>query len=394
MKTILRLGIIIVMFCIIALPVQAQSSLEKHEALAAKLVNQCANIHENDNVVITGSVRDADLMDEIYIQTRKVGAFPLVALDNELRSRRYYDVVHEKYDSQENVFSKKLTNIITAQITISSGESFGLFKDVPSKRMRTRNEANMEVTELFQKRNVRLVSLGNGLYPTEALAKQFGITKEELAKQFWDGVNTDYGKLQELGTTIKSTIESGKKIHITSKNGTDLTMVIKSRPVLISDGIISDEEAEKGFPACYVWLPAGEVYLTPIPGSAKGKIVVDQFFFQGKEIEGLTLEFDAGKLISMSAKSGLESFKERYDAAGKGKEEFAFIDIGINPDVEIVAGSKMLAWMASGMITVGTGNNTWAGGENNSTYASTYHLTGTTLKVDGKIIVKKGVLKK
>lgn len=391
MKIIIHLGFVIVLFCLFALPVQAQ--MEKHESLAAKLVNQCANIQENDNVLIIGSVRDAELMDEISIQTRKVGAFPLVTLGSELANRRYYDVVPEKYDSKEDVFNKKLANIIDAQIIISYGESLGLFKDVPSKRMRNVAEANMGVTELLQKRNVHYVNLGNGLYPTEALAKQFGITKKELAKQFWDGVNTDYGILQELGTTIKSTIESGKKIHITSKNGTDLTMAIKSRPVIISDGIISDEEAEKGFPACNVWLPAGEVFLAPVSGSAKGKIVVDQFFFQGEEIEGLTLEFDNGKLISMSAKSGLESYKERYDAAGDGKDEFAFVDIGINPDVEIIPESKMVAWMASGMITVGIGYNLWTGGENNSTYASEYYLTETSLTVDGQTIVKNGVLK-
>ena len=80
MKTILRLGIIIVLFCLIAAPVQAQSALEKHEALATKLVNQCANIHEGDLVAITGGVRDADLMHELSIQTRKVGAFPIIAL--------------------------------------------------------------------------------------------------------------------------------------------------------------------------------------------------------------------------------------------------------------------------------------------------------------------------
>ena len=32
----------------------------------------------------------------------------------------------------------------------------------------------------------------------------------------------------------------------------------------------------------------------------------------------------------MTAKSGLDEFKEFYEAAGEGKEDFAFIDIGIN----------------------------------------------------------------
>ena len=395
MKTILRISFVIVLLCLFVLPVQAQSCLEKHEALASKLVNQCANIQENDNVIITGSVRDADLMGEISLQIRKVGAFPLIALGNQKVTRRSYDVVPEKYDSQKNEFNEKLINMMDAQIMISTTESLDLFKDVPVERMRKRAEANKDNNELIQKRNIRVVSLGNGLYPTEALAKQFGITKKELANEFWSGVNTDYNKLNEAGKSIKTVLDGGKKLHITSKIGTDVKMTIKSCPVIISDGIISDKEAEEGYPVCYVWLPAGEVYLAPVPGTANGKIVVENFFYRGEEIKGLVLEFKAGKLISMSARSGLKSYKERYDTADEGKDEFAFVDIGINPDVKIIPGSKMVAWMTSGMITVGHGNNTWAGGENNSTYGSgAYYLTKATLKVDGKTIIKDGVLKK
>ncbi|MFC1550753.1 aminopeptidase [Candidatus Neomarinimicrobiota bacterium] len=391
MKTILRISFVVVLLCLFALPVQAQ--LEKHEALASKLVNQCANIQENDNVIITGSIRDADLMGEIGLQIRKVGAFPLVALGNQLAARRSYDVVPEKYDSQKNEFTEKLINIVDAQITISTTESLGLFKDVPVERMQKRAEAGKDNTELMQKRNIRFVSLGNNLYPTDALAKQFGITKKELANEFWNGVNTDYNKLNQVGKSLKTVLDGGKKLHITSKMGTDIKMAIKSRPVIVSDGMISDKEAEAGFPACLVWLPAGEVLLSPVPGTANGKIVVNNFFYQGETIEKLTLEFESGKLISMTAKSNLDLYKEAYDKADEGKEEFSFVDIGINPDVKIIPGSKMVAWMVSGFVTVGHGSNTWAGGDNKSTYGSAYYLSNATVKVDGKTIVKNGILK-
>ena len=52
-----------------------------------------------------------------------------------------------------------------------------------------------------------------------------------------------------------------------------------------------------------------------VPGTANGKIVVNNKSYQGVDIENLTLEFKNGKLVSMSAKSGLEGYKERYDAA-------------------------------------------------------------------------------
>jgi len=373
--------------------VMAQANLKKHEILATKLVNQCANIHENDLVLISGSVRDADLMHELSIQTSKVGAHPLISLQSQQAGRRYYDVVPESYDSLRPEFDIQLYNILSAAISISYGETIGLFKDVSSDRIAKRSEAYREANELFNKNNIRTVNLGNGLYPTEALAKQFGITKKELSEQFWNGVNTDYQVLQKIGASIKSVLESGKKIRITSKNGTDLNMKLGEMPVFVSDGIISEVEMKKGSPFCNVWLPAGEVYLVPVSGSVSGKVVVDRFLFQGEEIEMLTLEFVDGKLVSMSAKSGIENYKDRYDASGEGKDEFAFIDIGINPNVKIIPDSKMVTWMASGMITIGHGNNSWAGGENTSAFGSAYFLTKTTLIVDDNVIVEKGILK-
>ena len=122
--------------------------------------------------------------------------------------------------------------------------------------------------------------------------------------------------------------------------------------------------------------------------------MVDRDFYQGKLIEGITLTFKAGKLISMTAKSGLEPLKAMYDAAGPGKEEFSFIDIGINPDVKIKSGSMLLTWIPSGMLTIGIGNNIWAGGENKTPYAYNFFMPGSTVKVDGKTLIENGVLVK
>jgi leucyl aminopeptidase (aminopeptidase T) len=143
-----------------------------------------------------------------------------------------------------------------------------------------------------------------------------------------------------------------------------------------------------------VYLPAGEVFVTPVPGTAEGTVVVDRDFYQGKLIEGITLTFKGGKLISMTAKSGLEPLKALYDAAGTGKEEFSTIDIGINPDVKTKPGSTLLTWMPSGMLTIGIGNNIWAGGENKNPYGYNFFMPGSTVKVDGKILVENGVLVK
>ena len=114
---------------------------------------------------------------------------------------------------------------------------------------------------------------------------------------------------------------------------------------------------------------------------------------RGREILGLTLTFKAGKLTSMTAKSGLEPLQALYDASGPGKELFGFIDIGINPNVRLLPDSRLVAFMPAGMVTVGVGGNTWAGGENEAPFALNGFLPGSTFKVDGQVLVEGGALK-
>jgi leucyl aminopeptidase (aminopeptidase T) len=160
----------------------------------------------------------------------------------------------------------------------------------------------------------------------------------------------------------------------------------------VNDGIISAEERKKGGAATSVWLPAGEVYLTPVPGTGEGTVVTDQFFFQGKPIEGLRLVFKAGKLTSMTAKDGLEPLQAAYDAAGPGKDLLGVIDIGINPGIRSPERSPVHVWGKAGTVTVQVGNNTWAGGNNQVNFGIPAYSPGSTLTVDGKPLVQEGKL--
>ncbi len=364
-----------------------------HEALAEKLVTQCAGIKENNAVLISGGVRNLDLLENIAVHVRRQGGLPLVTVESDRMTKRMYDDVPAKYDSQTPSLGLKMADLFDVMISVDSAEEDGLLAHADPQRMAARAKAGAPIGEVMNKRGVRRVNLGNAMYPTAFLARRFGLSQEELARVFWAGVNVDYAKLEATGGAVKAALSSGKEIRITNPNGTDLRARIEGRPVFVSDGVISADEVAKGGAATETWLPAGEVYLAAVPGTAEGKVVVDRQFYQGKEIQGLTLTFKDGRLDGMTAKSGLEPLKAFYDASGAGKDVFGVIDLGINPNVRLIPGSKMQAWMPAGMVTVGFGNNTFAGGDNNAPFGLFSFLPGSTVTVDGRTIVESGTLK-
>ena len=361
------------------------------KALAAKIVNQSAAVKEGEIVMISGSARDMDLLENIVTEVQKVGGDPLLSINSEKIAKRSYTDVPEKYDSQEPKLGMALAKIANVSITVDGSETESLLADIPPARLAARAKANSPVGAEFVKNKVRSVSIGNDLYPTEWRAKRFDMPLDGFAKLFWDGVNIDYTSLQATGEKARTSL-AGKEIEITHPNGTSLKANLESKSAYISDGIISADDVAKGNND--VFLPAGEAAVITAAGSGTGKFVIEKDYFQGKEMHNVVLNFENGKLTSMTGEGdGFAAMKASYDAFGEGKDMLSYIDIGINPNYTLAPSSKLGNWVSAGMVSVGTGNNMWAGGTNNSTGAVGGHLAGCTVKVDGKIVVENGSLK-
>jgi len=361
------------------------------QELARRIVTQSAGVKEGEIVMISGSARDMELMENIDIEVQKAGGHSLLTVGSERLSKKYYAEVPEKYDSKEPKLGMALAKMVNVNINVDSTETEGLLADVPRTRFAAGAKAGEPVAAEYIKNKVRSVDIGNDLYPTEWRAKRFEMPLDTFAKTFWEGVNLDYTALQTAGEQAKMNM-TGKEVEITHPNGTNLKMNIENRPVYISDGIISAEDMQKG--SFNVYLPAGEAAVTPTANSGDGKFVVEKDYYEGKEINNLTFTFAGGKLTSMTGEGpGFEAFKANYDAFGAGKELLGYLDIGINPNMKLAPSTKYGNWVSAGMVSVGTGNNTWANGTNTASGGIGGHLAGATVKIDGKTIVENGVLK-
>jgi leucyl aminopeptidase (aminopeptidase T) len=369
----------------------ATPSSRDHRVVAEKVVAQSAGVKQGDLVLIFGSEDDIPLVEDIAVEVRKRGANSLISIGSNRLARRMYDEVPAEYDSKASAMMMKLGGIADVIILTESNEGRTL-AGVPPERIAAQGKSFASVTELMRKRGVRTVGLGNGLYPSAERAEQFGISRDELADMMYGGMDVDYPALQSTGDQVRKMLAAGKEIRITNPNGTDLKVGIAGRPITVNDGIISPEDRKKGGAATSVWLPAGEVYLVPVPGTGEGTVVVDRFFFQGKPIEGLRLVFKGGKVTSMTAKDGLEPLQAAYGVAGQGKDMLSVIDIGINPSIKSPESSPVHVWGKAGTVTVVVGDNTWAGGSIQANFGFAAYAPGTTVTVDGKPLVQDGEL--
>jgi leucyl aminopeptidase (aminopeptidase T) len=364
------------------------------DQLARRLVTAAA-VKEGETVLVSGQARDAQLLEDIAVNVRKVGAFPLVTYESDRLAKRMFFDVPARYDTQTDAFGEKLAQVVDVMISVSNGQSEDLLAGADPKRLAARGKAGESIAQAMLKRNVRSVEVGNGFYPTPWRAKRYGMSEAALADAFWQAVDTDPGRLQARASQVKAALAAGDVLHITNPNGTDLTLRMKGRPVLASDGIISAEDIRAGGGAVAVYLPAGEVYAAPVPGSANGKVVHSHDFFRGKAVDNLTLQFKDGKLTSMTGTGpGYADLRAAYDAVDDPrKDRLGFVDLGINPDIKLPAGSQVGSWIPAGTVTVGIGGNTWAGGDNSVPYGLTAYLPGSTVTLDGKPIIERGQLK-
>jgi aminopeptidase len=367
-------------------------STRSYMAVGAQIATRNLGVKPGEPVLLFGTAEYMNMLEDFAVQVRKAGGSPAIVVESERLTRLAFDSVPPERDADRPEAFLALAKAFPAMIILDRVQSEATLRHVPSERLEARAKAFQPLMEEINRLNRRQVYLGNDMFPTEDNARRHGMSREELDRLFWEGVNVDPSALAAAGEAVRAALRTGKAVRITNPTGTNLTLGLAGHTPYFSDGVITAEEAKIGAASQMVWLPAGEVYVRIAPGSANGTIVADRLTFEGDEIEGLRIEVKNGRVTNLSASKGLERFKARYDAASAGKDAITVLDIGVNPNITIPENSKLRTYTPAGMVTISLGNDTWAGGSNNATFGMPIVLSGAQLTVDGKPIVENGKL--
>ena len=207
-----------------------------------------------------------------------------------------------------------------------------------------------------------------------------GITKE----LFIETMSVDYNQVKAMAEKMRSAMEGAKTVRVTSPAGTDITFSIEGRPILVDTGILHERGA-------FGNLPAGEVFVAPVEGTANGVIVVDgSMAGVGVLKQPIRIEVKDGFAVKIEGGEEAEKLKKLLESVQR-KEAYNIAEFGIgcNPGARIV-GNILVDEKVFGTIHIALGDNSTIGGKT----VAGIHLDGIITKpsvyVDGRKIIEEG----
>jgi len=360
-----------------------------YDVIADNLVNQSAAVQPGEIVVIAGGTAEIELIGAIQVAVSKAGGQPLITLNIPKANKRALMETPMEHLGQLPTANLLMTKMADVFINVGSVQDPDLFSDAPEERLAAARKAGVPLTRALNNARFRSATLGQtGGIPTMAYAESVDADYEEISEIFWKAIAVPPSDLAAKASNVTTMLQQGAMVKMTSEAGTDLSFAIGTEPARINAGRTSDVVAQSG--AANTWLPAGEAYACVKAGSASGKLVVPWTQFRGVAVKNLELTFDHGRVTELSADTHQEMLQEYFASSSETLRELSIVDFGMNSESRTPAGSNYKSWEMGGMVTLGLGNNSWAGGSNDSDGALSLHVTGSTLSIDGDTIVEDG----
>jgi leucyl aminopeptidase (aminopeptidase T) len=359
-----------------------------YEKLAKIVVKDALNVDSSDVVIITTWDHTIDVANAMVVECFRQGADAMMSLWTD---EYYYGLLRELSSESLGVCSKiceAFTEAETATINMFGPKNPEGLKSIPPSKLNAWGEGERKAHYPRNiERKIRNVNLPLGLLTPER-AKVYGFNFEKWKKTINAALTMDLKKIAPKGKGLAATLARTHTAHLTAPNGTNLTFELAKRPVHIDDGIIDKQDIENK--SLDAQLPAGSVITTIIETSGNGKIIFDQpLQSMGLNVQGIEWKFKDGKITSMKAKKNLEPLSKQFGEASGDKDRISFIQIGLNPKAQY---GYLMDHIVDGAVQIGIGDNEFIGGKNASTFGMAATLSKATLDIDGKIIIKNGLL--
>ena len=211
-------------------------------------------------------------------------------------------------------------------------------------------------------------------------------------------VTADYDKISKNALKLESLLKNSKKIEVTSPNGTKISFSVTGRECFIADGVVNEKEKESEvFGDRWVGFPTGNIYVSIIEDSGNGKVFVTRDVTNWNDknfVENVSFKVKKGRMQNIKMEKGEEEFMKQWNAYPDEINIISGFQIGLNPGIK-TSEEKTGQWdsQAEGMVNILSGKNSSSGGKVKLEKGGYLHpITSSTVKIDGKVVIKDGKL--
>jgi aminopeptidase len=281
------------------------------------LVDYSTRVKKGDVVLINASgLEAAPLVKELYALCLKRGAkyveynFSVPEID-----RNFYNLANKQqldYFPQHKLdFYKQLT----VYIGISAGNNSMVMANARQESM----VAYQKLTKPLVDQRVKHTRWMVTRYPTHAAAQEARMSLDEYEDFLFSACCIDWKHESKKQDKLKKLIDRTEKVRIMAPD-TDLRFSIAGLPGIKCDGRFN--------------MPDGEVFTAPVKDSVQGHITYNcPTIYQGKEYNGVRLDFKNGKIIKATAEAGMNGPLNKILDTDEGARYIGEFSLGINPGI-------------------------------------------------------------
>ncbi len=296
------------------------------DKLADLIVNYSVALKPGDKVLIQGSALAAPLLNEVYAAALRAGGHPFIIVGlagtNELFFKYASDgqlqFIHEPM--------KLALQTYDVQIGIGGDENTRTLSGVDPAKMVQYSRAQTELRKIFMQRSASgALRWVYGLFPTNAYAQDAEMSLSDYEDFVFHACMPDisdpvgyWRRFSARQQEIVEWLKGKKEVHLKGLE-TELRLQIDGRTFINCDG-------KKN-------MPDGEVFTGPVENSVEGQVYFSYpAICQGREVTGVRLWFEGGKVIKASAEKNEDFLLKTLDT-DEGARYVGEFAIGTNEGV-------------------------------------------------------------
>jgi aminopeptidase len=350
------------------------------EQYAKLLVETCVDVQPGWQVLVTGGVLARPLLEAVSREVARRGAYAIQrpSLAGSGINLPWALEAPEELLAQPSGIDAYTLDNADGLVAIEAPENTRELTGLPQDRLAKIQAGMRPHLERVLTMDLKWVGCQ---YPTPALAQEAGMSLAEFEHFLYGACLLDWDAERERMRRFAERFDGAEEVRLVAGD-TDLKLSIAGRRMEIDAGSAN--------------MPGGEFFTSPVEESADGAIVFGEFpaVYTGREVQGIRLRFDGGKVVDASAEVNEEFLVELLDR-DEGARRLGELGIGCNPGITRHMKNTLFDEKIDGTVHLALGNGLpEVGGTNQSQIhwdiVKDMRREGSRIELDGQVVQEEG----